>query len=404
MRRVWIGVVVLFTVLGREAACGTEIGSVGAVSSGWSSELRLDRTPAEETVEEPAEAEELPFGGRPGAYTVDIGAVLQFRYTVSAAPSASDPDDDAAYGFAFRRLRPRFMLSSEDGRIRLFLQAEAADGSADLLDGWVAFEPAEGWQLRLGRIHVGFGRDQEVFTFRMLAAEQSAIANTVNPDEGARIQGAELQFTGEPHRIKVILAEGFGVADAGFNDPVADWSITSRYNLLLIGDSFKQFDVHTAPRGTPRGLMLGLAGHAQHLKQRGDRVAFAADLSYQENGFNWMLAFEGRIGEDKNRDPLNEPESAYGIVTHAGYYVTDRIEPFARYEWGTTSDGDHPDLNIITVGANYYVLGQAFKLTADLSVALDGVGPAFDRPGDGLIQTPEGADRWYFRAQVQMMF
>lgn len=330
--------------------------------------------------------------------------LLQHRYTVSVAPDAPEPADDPAIGFDFRRLRPRLDFRAYDGKLVGVLQGEARGDENLLIDAWIDFNPDPSLRLRVGRFTPAFFREAIVSSGSQQAIDRTSIGNTINPNTNNRVEGVEIRLSPGPARLYLTLSEGVGLPINSFNAPASDWGATARVEVLLLGDSFSPFNQYTAPRGTPRGLLLGAAGHVQHLRGRGDRAAWTGDLSYQDSGFNAMLMVAGHIAEDRNSPPLADPESLYGVAGHIAWYVTDTVEPFVRYEWATTSDASHPDLNLITVGANWYVAGQALKFTVDASLAFDGVGPAFGRPVDGLIGTPGGETRFVFRAQAQVMF
>jgi hypothetical protein len=335
---------------------------------------------------------------------LEISFGMMYRYTASVAPEAPDPADDLAQGFAFRRLRPIFEGDLAEGKITYFAMLAGETDSPEVIDAFLTFEPAEDWRIRLGQFRLNFSREMSMSSSRQLAADRGSIANNINPGQSARVQGVEARWASGRDRVHATLSEGVGHANTAFNDRSGDWGATLRYERLLVGEKFKQFDQFSAPFETPRGLMLGLAGHAQHEDDAGDRVAWAADLSYQDSGFNAALIHVGHVAEDRNQGAFPEPESLFGVVALAGLFITDTVEPFARYEWGTTSDEDHPDLNLITVGVNWYIAGQALKFTTDFNIAFDGVGPAFDRPGDGLIRTPDGDTRYYLRSQILVLF
>lgn len=335
---------------------------------------------------------------------IRIKAAMQFRYTASFAPDAPSPSDDPAIGFHYRRLRPKLEAKAFEGRLAGVLQAETRSGDPVLLDAWIDYTPDSSLRLRLGRFTPAFFREAMVSNTRQQAVDRTSIGNNINPNTNDRVQGLEIRHTRDLCRVYLTLSEGVGLPITEFNDETADWGLTLRVEHLLIGDSFSPFNQYTAPRETPRGLLLGAAAHAQHLRGMGERDAWTADLSYQDSGFNAMLMAAGHVAEDRNRGPTPEPESIYGLAAHAGVYITDTVEPFARYEWATTSDSEHPDLHLITVGVNWYIYAQALKFTADFNLALDGVGPALDRGTDGLMQTPGDENRYYARAQIQVLF
>lgn len=339
------------------------------------------------------------------AFDLSLTALMQFRYTVSAAPEAPDPVDDVSLGFGFRRLRPALNASSKDKSVRVFVQSESAGGGElDLLDAWVSYQLTDHVRLRVGRYNLQYDRELITPAPMLLAVDRSALANTLNVDAANRVEGIELRIHDDIERLFLSFNEGLGVADSPFNDARSDWGVTARYERMLIGDSFSTSNAFTAPWGTPQQLQFGAAVHTQHLTGLGHRFASTMDLTYRHDGFNAMVSLGAQVTEDRNRPPFNEPEHDWGMVMQSGWYVTEQLEPFVRSELGTTSDRMHPDLAVITAGFNYYIYGQAFKFSTDVSVAFNGVGPAFDRSADGLLITPDGANRFIFHAQLQVLF
>jgi len=284
------------------------------------------------------------------------------------------------------------------------VQTEARGGPLALLDAWGAVQLTDSLRFRFGRFNLQYDREILTPSAYLLAVDYSVLANTLNVDTASRVEGLEFRWAGERQRFYLTLSEGLGVAGTPFNDRRSDWGVTGRYERLLIGDDFGQLVQFTAPRGTPRALEWGLAVHQQHLRGLGERFSATTDLTYQHNGFNALLQLGAQVTEDRNGALYQEPEHDWGMVLAGGYYLTDRLEPFARAELATTSDAMHPDLAIVTTGFNYYIFGQALKFVTDFSVAFNGIGPAFDRSLDGFMLTGDGKNRYVFRAQIQMLF
>jgi len=353
---------------------------------------------------QPAPADEHVPAEAP-AINLDVRLSLQFRYTASFAPEAPDPIDDPAIGFSFRRLRPKVVFETEDGSLKGVFQLEGRSQSGlQVVDAYIAYSLGDGYRLRFGQFVAAFDREAMVSSTKQLTLERSASANTLNPNSTDRVQGFELRYGEERDRAYFTFSDGFSQTNTAFNESASAWGVTVRYERLLIGNSFNQMKQFTAPRGAPRALMLGIAGHVQGIPGGGDRAAWTADLSFQDNGFNALLKSTGHTAEDRNTGLSPEPESAFGVLGQMGYYISETVEPFVRYEWATTSDEAHADLSAMTVGFNWYIMGQALKVVTDFTVAFDGVGPAFDRTRDGLILTPGSADRFVFRTQIQMLF
>lgn len=326
---------------------------------------------------------------------LDIGGRLQFRYTATASPET--PSDDGAFGFSFRRLRIYFDYHLGDLHLVAKIGSPNINGMK-LIEAFATKRFGDDWTISGGQIRLAFNREMWVSSKRQLAVDRTSIANNINAGGSDKIHGVEFKYQAEPVRVFFTLGEGVDSDGKTFNGPGSEWSVTIRGEILLVGDNFKQFKQYTAPRGTKPGLLLGGAVHVQHTPDAGERFAWTADLGYQASGFNAMIMGGGHTAEDRNAS--GEPESLYGVAGHVGIYATEDIEPFARYEWGTASDG--PDLNVATMGVNWYIAGQALKMTVDAGVAFEGVGPAFNRNSDGLLEST--ATRYVLRGQMQFLF
>jgi hypothetical protein len=346
----------------------------------------------------------------PGPVNVEIGMFFNFRYIATVAPNADEPNDDWTYGFNFRRLRPDFTFETFDGRLGVYMQTEAARSQLEVLDLYTFLEPVDNWRFRLGRFRLNFTRETSVSSRRQIAVDRTSLTNNVLPGDSVRVTGLEARYTEGPNRVWFTLSEGTGTDLTSFNDPRPQWGVTLRGERLLIGEGFRQWRQMTAPRETPEGLLWGLAGHIQHLGDngmmdgQGTRWAATTDLSYQNDGFSVSVAGMIRGAEDLNEQSSVEPENIHGFTAIVGYYLTNEFEPFARYEWASTSDPDHTELSVLTFGANYYLVGQLVKFTTDFSIAFDGIGPTFGRTSDGLLVPSDAAVRYLFRSQFTIDF
>ncbi|MHC4275270.1 MAG: hypothetical protein ACYSUR_16605, partial [Planctomycetota bacterium] len=94
-----------------------------------------------------------------------------------------------------------------------------------------------------------------------------------------------------------------------------------------------------------------------------------------------------------------------GVVVQGGYYLTDKWEGYARYEWGDNDLPGTDDLSVVTAGANYYIHGDTVKWTTDIGVALDRVAATW-RSGDAGWRgdSPDEDGQVVFRSQLQLLF
>jgi hypothetical protein len=110
-------------------------------------------------------------------------------------------------------------------------------------------------------------------------------------------------------------------------------------------------------------------------------------------------------------------------VIQGGYFITDNIEAFARYEWyDTVNQGSNnpavaaqsPFLaqqnSIVTFGANWY-LNKSVKFTLDAGWANNGIGfngGIYNSSVAGTnyqtSPTTTSGSQWVFRGQMQLLF
>ena len=113
-----------------------------------------------------------------------------------------------------------------------------------------------------------------------------------------------------------------------------------------------------------------------------------------------------------------DEQDMYGVLFQTGYMLTERLQPFARYEYidldnlGSETGGSTvDDISILTVGANYYLNHHAAKLTLDVLYAFDpipSIPGVIDASGGGptglLPDSGNEEDQIVVRAQMQLMF
>lgn len=110
------------------------------------------------------------------------------------------------------------------------------------------------------------------------------------------------------------------------------------------------------------GLEIGLSGHAGHyltgqeMNEERARYRAALDVNYKGD----PLFVRGELVTRKDNITNSQDVVMNGGYFLAGYKVTDRFETIVRYEHlKPNSDVDNDRLEIITMGANYYLMGRS---------------------------------------------
>jgi len=259
-------------------------------------------------------------------------------------------------------------------------------------------------------------------------------------------QGIQANWNNDNLRVMVSYNDGANNANlgsvsgtqtqAGFlQDGVgwSQWAFTGRGEFMAFGN-WTQFDQLTSMRGQGSGLLLGAAINWQRGAEDSDLTAASAngpatyltwtlDATWQLGGANIYGAW---VMNTIYSNPSGLPSvNSYGLVVQGGYFITDAVELFARWEWmSTANNGQNPtsvDIednqinlgsfvnNIGTLGANWYI-SKNVKFTTDFGVSWNPVTfqqGLFGQNIAGADYRTEGADgggQLVFRSQLQLLF
>lgn len=288
---------------------------------------------------------------------------------------------------------------------------DASGGDAVLEDAYAGYAFDNGLIIIWGQLRMPVLWEDMIKDSASLAADESIVNAVFNP---GRSQGVWLHYSADSWRMWAGFDDGIRSANSDYALTEADWALTTRWELKFAGE-WGQFDQFTARRGDDFAAKLGAAFHWQDGPDTPAIVdtelgAYTADLMLKGDG--WNAYFSG-VGLYTDTDGVGS-FTDYGIVAQGGLRLTDRIEPFARYDV-VIPDGDraaNDAFNTITVGMNYYFHELAAKFTIDAQWFLDdtasnalvsGVAGTARGRGVGLLPSTEG-DQLALRFQFQLLF
>ena len=190
------------------------------------------------------------------------------------------------------------------------------------------------------------------------------------------------------------------------------WSLAGRFEYKIAG-TWDQFMDSSSFRGEEFGAMVGISGMGQQFITAGNFnqpkkvYGVTADVTVDFGGASLFASAVWQNFEDTAGDKTNP----YGFNVQGGYFVTDDIELFGRYEYirydVPNQGNDNNIFNGFTLGANYFFAKEACKFTVDWSMNLNGFGStnggSQGLAGLGWTDSNE-KDQWVLRAQMQLMF
>lgn len=365
-----------------------------------------------------------------GDTNLKLGGFAQFRYIMNFRDNPPNSEFSSAHdsGFTngFEATRTRLEATGNIMSKSLSYKVDAnfdRNGSASLKDAWGMWDFGNGWKAKWGQFKLPLLREELVSDTNQLAIDRSIVNSLFTQD---RSQGIAAYYEQDQWRVAGAFSDGAMSLNTPYTSAAeADWAFTVRGEYKW-GDDWKRFNDFSSWRGQPGAGLLGAALHYQHngntansslSAAKVDIIRYTADFTYEGNGWNVYAAFVGNHNDPgKNSFGVSgKTLDDFGFLLQGGYFVTDKIELFARYDgvfpdkdWG---DGVDDSFHTITVGANYYVFdnSNAFKLSADIQYWPEKtsksaiVGGAIDNGVNALRPDTKG-DQFAIRFQAQLVF
>lgn len=346
-----------------------------------------------------------------GDNRLEFETLVQLRamFGVRRSPDTPPADfEEVTQGFETRRIESNVNGNVFDKSVAFKVGFEAgASGSFSLKDAYAQFKLDNGIKLRVGQFKPPMLREELTSNKYQLTADRS-VTNSVFTF--SRSQGVDVSYETDDVRVSAMLHDGRTADNTDFTSTrEADLAITGRLDIKLAGD-WKRFDDFTSWRGSEFAAAAGLAAHYQDggstFNTPDVSVAqVTLDASVEGDGWNAYAAFIYR-----NTDGPGGSLSDLGFLVQGGYFFSDQVEAFARYDLVVPDDtGGADPFNTLTLGANYYVSpsSHTVKLVGDVIYYVDAQsetgGLVSPSTGQALVGDTEGGQA-SLRLQVQLIF
>jgi phosphate-selective porin OprO/OprP len=329
-------------------------------------------------------------------------------------------------------------------------QGDNFAGGIGLENAYIKKDLGNGFSVQVGQFKSPFLREWLVSSKYQLAVERSLVETLFST---GWTQGLQLNWNNDNLRAMVSYNDGANNANLGSasgtnvsgggvtNNGVGftQWAFTGRVEFMAFGN-WAQFDDLTSMRGEGSGLLVGgginwqrggeqeanVVGGPGSGNADGEFFSWTVDATWDLGGANLYGAW---VMNTSYSLPASQGDiNSYGIVLQGGYFITDAIELFARWEWycisnkntneagndinaaGTFGPNAAAVNNIGTVGANWYLSGKNVKWTTDFGVSWNPVtfqNGLFGQNIAGADYRTEGANgggQITIRSQIQLLF
>lgn len=428
------------------------------ISRAYAAELKAD---AAARTSQLGAAQQGGFTITDGANTLNIGALLQFRYgfNIRDDGNLTDSDDEFTHGFSLNRAQLRFSGSVINPNITYYVSGDfgAAEtnsfndgggggGTFNVEDAWAQYNfegEGSGFWTRWGIFQHPVSYEETVHPEYQIAVDRSVVNEWFN---GGRSEGIMIGYDAEEFRFKAAFTDGAAFPgngeDAGstYNSATeSDFGAAVRFDYKFSGD-WAQFQDFTSWQNSNNAFRVGAGFNwQQHGETNPGTTAFfgsgadeatyiswTVDAQYESNGWGLFAAYHGHdldVDGAAAFGGANVESLNHGVVVQGNVFLAQDVELFGRYE-GLFLDSDLIDslntiagvsvseenFNYLTFGVNYYLVPEshAAKVTADVVIGLDdddtltAVGFHPDANTTGVLGNTDSEIA--FRLQIQTLF
>lgn len=335
-------------------------------------------------------------------FRLNVSGDFQFRYTYN--PSRANPvsGNNSETGFNIPLARLRFSGNVNES-VDFMLESgfDRANGNASLLDAYAGIALFQEGRLQFGQFKLPFMKEVNVSEQYQLAVDRSVTSYVFGQ---GRSQGVQFGYNTDKLSLIAAISDGFNTANTNFTDPAeSDFALTLRGEYAIFGSNqnSKEF---TSARNQENTLVAGMAFHYQDGDTQDSMYSYTGDMTWKYNGWNAFLSGVGRNIES-NAGSFDD----FGLALQGGYRITDNIEPFARYDVviaDSSRNFTNHSFNFLTSGVNYYLYGQAAKLSTDVVWSINetnGLGTMANFSNTGLLGS-SNKNEVAFRMQFQVLF
>jgi hypothetical protein len=357
-----------------------------------------------------------------GNFRLNVSGFAQVRWTMNNR-GGDDPDGNSngnTYGFenadTYLDFSGHVVDPSWQYHVRgNFSGGATGDGSMGLTFASLTKDLGDGFGVTVGQFRSPFLRETLVDDNHQLGVNRSVQEAQFSLGFD---QGIQLNYASDAFRMNAFLGDGnyINADNSPWNTTQSDYSLAARGEYKISGD-WSTFDNFTSFKGEEGGMMVGVAGFytkvngngavtlngdlgpGQGVFADGDKIyGFTADFSWEMGGANLFASYVWATSD------VDDSPSPWGVNVQGGYFVTDEVELYARFDYVNFDIEDNNDkFNGLFFGANYFFASNV-KATVEWGLNLHEV-VGNDYADQGFLADSADEDgQWALRAQLQMSF
>jgi len=361
-----------------------------------------------------------------GSFTLHVHGLAQFRAMYNSRDGRdtdSGPSlDSSIFGFENSRTRLDFSgnLFGNDFTYRIQGDFWSDGGAFTLLDAWGRYQLNDNSGVGWGQMKAPFLREEMMEEKYIQTVDRSYVHALTT---AGYTQGVWLDYNNnENFRAWFAFTDGATVSTTGVNTDGSnvpalaaggnEFALTARGEFLVAGSQgFDQFNDFASWSDDEYGTTIGGAVHWQKSEfgtaaMETEVLGWTFDSQTELGGANIFASVTG-LHADPNGAGTPTLDQL-GIVVQGGVFLQpDEFEIFGRWEYydfdGAFGSSVDDEVNLFTIGANWYWEGHDKKWTTDVVFAGDTI-PASASNLGLLVDDTDQDGQFVVRSQVQFAF
>lgn len=303
----------------------------------------------------------------------------ELNYRNSGKPSGAD---DTQNGFQIQEMKVGFdgNVFTPDLTYQIIWNFNHDTGNGFLTEAWAKYHfDNSPWAIKGGQFKNPLDHEQLISDKYQLAADRTYTEDILANSNGF-VQGVSAIWDPgheAPLRAEVAFTDGYASFNQSFQDfPTtnANYGLAGRVEYKLFGH-WADYNKFTSLGNTDDLLVVGAGADLTGVGHR-NQLLHVADVQWNRGPLGLYGAYMGRYTQ---HGAMGSSGDTYdpSVRLQASYLFTRKLEGFARYDYLHFDSKEFPagtQINIheFTVGANYYLYGQAAKFTVDVSFLPNG--------------------------------
>jgi hypothetical protein len=339
-------------------------------------------------------------------FNMKLNGLLQPRYISNFGDNDTPGTDEDENGFQMRRAELYLSGTAFDPKLSYMFAGgfDRTTGNFQTVYAWVNYQATKQWGVRAGAMKAPFLVEELTIAGKQQVIDRSLATCLLT---AGIVEGVQAQYVRDNWTAAMMVHDGSNSVSSDFMNDNTDFGLAGRVEYFIDGNP-KQFCDFEGWSDTVPGTRLGAAIDYEQGESGGaevpDQFKYTADVTYKRPNWSVFAAGIGKHTEDAAGDDVNQ----YAVQLQGGYFaIPDKLELYTRYEhlwldglFGSTAAVDD-QLDVVTLGVNYFFYKHSAKLTFDVGYLFDAV-PS-NVSGVGVLASP-GGPQVIVRAGVQLAF